>query len=72
MFCFCHLKAFYDFKVVNSIKIAQKLLKNGQRHEAKNNRSEHFVSHWIDTIHLHCRFNECGIKLLIVKLTTAE
>ena len=38
------------------------MLKNGQRHDAKNKRSEHFVSQWTDTM---CKFNECGIKLLI-------
>ena len=27
---------------------------------------EHFISQWTDTIHLHYRFNECGIKLLIL------
>ena len=52
--------------MVKSIKIEQNLLKNGQIHDAKNNRSEHFVSQWTDIIHSHCRFNEGGIKLLFL------
>ena len=32
---FCHLYAFNDFEVVKSIKIEQRLLKNGESHDAK-------------------------------------
>ena len=41
---FLSFVAVYDFKVVKSIKIEQNLFKNGQSHDAKNNRSEQFVS----------------------------
>ena len=42
-FFFFFLYAFY-FKVVKTIKTEQYLLKNCQSHDAKNKRSEHFVS----------------------------
>ena len=42
------------------------LLKNGQSHDAKNNRSGHLFLIERIPFNLHCRFNECGIRLLIL------
>ena len=58
--------AFYDFKLVKSIKIEQNLLKNGQSHDAKKQPIKTFCFSERISFNLHCRFNECGIKLLIL------
>ena len=52
----------YDFKVVKNIKTEQSLLKNDQSHDVKNNR---FFNERV-RFNLHCRSNECGIKLQIL------
>ena len=57
--------AFYDFKVVKSIKIQQDLLKNGQSYNPKKTHQNIlFLNEWIPFI--YTRFNKCGIKLLIL------
>ena len=65
-FCFTLRKCFVFVICRHFTTLKQNLLKNGQSHDAKNNRSEHFVSQCTDIIHLHCRFNEGGIKLLFL------
>ena len=69
-FCFtlrkCFVFVFYrQLTALNGLKVLKLstiCLKNGQRNDAKNKRSEHFISQWRDTI----QFTLESIKLLIL------
>ena len=41
-------------------------------HDTKNNRSEHLVSQWTDTIQYTVDLNECGIKNLWINLVSTR
>ena len=66
MFCFCHLWAFYDFKVIKIINIEQNLLKMINAMTPKKPIRTFSLSVKDTIFNSHYRFNEFGMKLQIL------
>ena len=67
MFCFfCHLSAFYDFKIIKSIKIEQNLLKMINFMTPKTTDQNIWFLNERIRFNLLCKFTEGGIKLQIL------